>query len=54
MRKKRKQKRKKMGNKQEENIGRLADTIIQGDALAVLRTLPEESVHCVITSPPYY
>lgn len=24
------------------------------DALSVLRTLPSESVHCVITSPPYY
>lgn len=28
--------------------------IIQGDALTVLRSLREESVHCVITSPPYY
>lgn len=25
-----------------------------GDALEVLRTLPEESVNCVVTSPPYY
>jgi DNA modification methylase len=25
-----------------------------GDALAVLRTLPDQSVHCVVTSPPYY
>lgn len=25
-----------------------------GDALTVLRSLPEESVYCVITSPPYY
>lgn len=25
-----------------------------GDALEVLRTLPSESVHCCITSPPYY
>ena len=25
-----------------------------GDALAILRTLPTESVHCVVTSPPYY
>jgi DNA modification methylase len=24
-----------------------------GDALQVLRTLPDESVHCVVTSPPY-
>lgn len=25
-----------------------------GDALAVLKTLPDESVHCVVTSPPYW
>jgi DNA modification methylase len=29
-------------------------TIYQGDALAVLRSLPAESVHCVVTSPPYF
>src|SRR5574340_1050784 len=29
-------------------------TLLRGDALAVLRTLPDESVHCVVTSPPYY
>ncbi len=28
--------------------------ILQGDALTVLRTLPAESVHCVVTSPPYW
>jgi len=28
--------------------------ILQGDALAMLRTLPEESVHCGVTSPPYF
>lgn len=28
--------------------------IIHGNALDVLRTLPSESVHCCITSPPYY
>jgi DNA modification methylase len=26
----------------------------QGDALAVLRTLPAASVQCCVTSPPYY
>ena len=31
-----------------------ADTIINRDALCALRELPAESVHCVITSPPYY
>lgn len=28
--------------------------VIQGDALEVLATLPDESVHCVVTSPPYW
>ncbi len=28
--------------------------ILQGDALSVLKTLPAESVDCVITSPPYW
>ena len=28
--------------------------IIQGDALAVLKTLPEGSIDCCITSPPYW
>lgn len=28
--------------------------IIQGDALTVLKTLPSESVHCCVTSPPYW
>lgn len=27
--------------------------IVQGDALEVLRTIPTESVHLVVTSPPY-
>lgn len=30
------------------------NTIIQGDALQVLKTLPDESIDCVITSPPYF
>jgi DNA modification methylase len=28
--------------------------IIHGDCLAILKTLPTESVHCVVTSPPYW
>lgn len=32
----------------------LRATILQGDALALLRTLPSESVHCCVTSPPYW
>ena len=35
-------------------IGRVVNTIICGDALSVLKTLPPESVNCVITSPPYF
>lgn len=30
------------------------DAILQGDSLAVLKTLPDNSVHCCVTSPPYY
>ncbi len=28
--------------------------IIQGDVLSVLKTLPDNFVQCVVTSPPYY
>ena len=28
--------------------------IIQGDCIEGMRTLPAESIHCVVTSPPYY
>jgi DNA modification methylase len=28
--------------------------LLCGDALEVLKTLPSESVHCIVTSPPYY
>jgi DNA modification methylase len=28
--------------------------IIQGDCLDILKTLESESVHCCVTSPPYY
>lgn len=34
--------------------GETSLTIHQGDALAVLKTLPSESVHCCVTSPPYW
>src|SRR5665647_2316020 len=30
------------------------DTIIHGNTLSVLNTLPSESIDCVITSPPYW
>lgn len=29
-------------------------TVYAGDCREVLRTLPDESVHCVVTSPPYW
>jgi DNA modification methylase len=29
-------------------------SILTGDCREVLRTLPDESVHCVVTSPPYF
>ena len=32
----------------------MRDTIIQGDTLTVLRTLPDGLVDCVVTSPPYW
>ncbi|MFJ2989976.1 DNA-methyltransferase [Collimonas sp. NPDC087041] len=28
--------------------------ILVGDSLTILRTLPDNSVHCVVTSPPYW
>ena len=28
--------------------------ILHGDALSMLRTLPDESMHCCVTSPPYW
>ena len=28
--------------------------ILQGDCLARLREIPDESVHCCVTSPPFY
>lgn len=30
------------------------DKIYQGDALEVLKTFPDESIDCCVTSPPYY
>ncbi|MEW6212520.1 MAG: hypothetical protein AB1631_29610, partial [Acidobacteriota bacterium] len=29
-------------------------TILEGDSREILRALPDESVHCVVTSPPYF
>jgi len=30
------------------------NTILQGDALTIARTLPDQSIHMIVTSPPYY
>lgn len=40
-----------MGN---PTLGRKAWAVLEGDCREVLRTLPEASVHCVVTSPPYW
>jgi DNA modification methylase len=37
-----------------ENRGDELISLLHGDALAVLRTLPDESVQCCVTSPPYW
>lgn len=34
--------------------GLLINQVVQGDCLEVLRTWPDNSVHCVVTSPPYW
>jgi hypothetical protein len=34
--------------------GGVSVTIRHGDCREVLRTLPDESVHCCVTSPPYF
>ena len=32
----------------------MRDSILHGDCLEVLKRLPSESVHCIVTSPPYW
>ena len=45
-------------NKTEMNSELIPETekfrILQGNSLDVLKTLPDESVDCCVTSPPYY
>lgn len=36
------------------NLDRYLNKITQGDSLDLLKELPDESVHCVVTSPPYW
>jgi len=35
-------------------INEVLDTIIQGNALDMLKNIPDKSIDCVITSPPYW
>lgn len=35
-------------------VDRVTVRILNGDCRDVLKTLPDESVHCVVTSPPYF
>ena len=35
-------------------VGMELDKIYCGDAVAVLRSMPADSVNCIVTSPPYY
>jgi DNA modification methylase len=36
------------------SINKVINKIIRGDALKILKQLPDESVDCVVTSPPYW
>jgi site-specific DNA-methyltransferase (adenine-specific) len=36
------------------DIKHLLDTVQQADALTFLKSLPDESLHSIVTSPPYY
>jgi len=35
-------------------INKFINKIIQGDSLQVLKQMPDESVNCMMTSPPYW
>lgn len=37
-----------------KSIEKFTDRIICGDALKILKTIPSESIDCVVTSPPYW
>src|SRR5579859_7597597 len=38
----------------EDDVTKMRDRIIQGDALAVLKQIPSALVQCCVSSPPYY
>lgn len=37
-----------------KGVGKVFYSIEQGDAIGVLRTLPDEGIQCCVTSPPYW
>ena len=38
----------------EKLISMLTNKVLCGDALSILKTIPSESIDCVVTSPPYW
>jgi DNA modification methylase len=43
-----------MGEIKTLNIEEIKNKVVCGDAFGVLKTFPDNSVDCVITSPPYW
>jgi DNA modification methylase len=43
-----------LGGSQFLQVGKMKSQIITGDCLEVLKGLPDSSVHCCVTSPPYF
>lgn len=46
--------RKRAERQRKAYVTKIRDTIIQGDALEILKQLPDGCVQCCVTSPPYY
>lgn len=40
--------------KSHKPIGKFINKIVRGDALKILKTIPGESIDCIVTSPPYW
>lgn len=43
-----------IGTIERKDVIFMQNLIVQSDALKYLKTLPNDSVNCIITSPPYY